>query len=337
MKRIAINGLGRIGRNFLRVLLADKQIHNNIDLVAINIGPAKKDNLATMLKYDSLMGTYQGSMVLEGDMLVIDGKRIQILSEPDPALLPWKKLAIDWVVEASGRFTQREGAEKHLLAGARAVLITAPAKQEDITIIPGVNDVAFDPKKHRIVSLGSCTTNAFAPTLKVMHDTFEVVNCLMTTIHSYTNSQVLLDVEHKDVRRSRAAAINMIPTSTGAGTVITKVLPELEGRVQAMALRIPLAKVSLIDMTVMTKKRMTRDMINQAFVYAAEREMKQVLGITMEPLVSSDFSGDSHSVVIDGLLTVTCGDHMAKVCGWYDNEWGYSERLKDFLVQADHA
>lgn len=334
MVRIAINGLGRIGRTFLRVLLADAQAQKKLDLIAINIGPAKKDGLATMLKYDSLMGTYKGTMVLEGDELIIDGKHIKIFTEPDPACLPWKELHIDWVVEASGKFTKRDGAQKHLQAGAQAVLISAPAKDEDVTIIPGVNDAAFDPVHHKIVSLGSCTTNAFAPTLKVMHDLFGVTSCMMTTIHSYTNSQVLLDVEHKDIRRSRAAALNMIPTSTGAGTVILKVLPELTGCIKAMALRIPLAKVSLIDMTVTTKKPMTPELINQAFEDVAGGSMKSILGITMEPLVSSDFSGDPRSVVIDGLLTATCGDYTAKVCGWYDNEWGYSERLKDFLLHV---
>lgn len=331
--KIALNGLGRIGRNFLRVLLADQNASKVLDLVAINIGPAKKEGLATLLKYDSIMGTYKGSIVLEGDTLIIDGKPIQILAEPDPANLPWKKLEIDWVVEASGKFTKREGAEKHLQAGAHAVLISAPAKGEDVTIIPGVNDDEFDAKKHHIVSLGSCTTNAFAPTLKVLHEAFGIVSCCMTTIHSYTNSQVLLDVEHKDLRRARAAALNMIPTSTGAATVVTKVLPALEGHVIAMALRIPLAKVSLIDLCAVTEMPVTPELINHAFENVALASMKNILGLTREPLVSSDFSGDPRSVIIDGLLTSTCGDFMAKVCGWYDNEWGYSERLKDFLIK----
>jgi glyceraldehyde 3-phosphate dehydrogenase len=238
------------------------------------------------------------------------------------------------VVECTGKFTKREGAQKHISSGAQHVLISAPAHDEDVTIIPGVNDAAFDAKKHRIVSLGSCTTNALAPLLKVLNDEFVIEQSLMTTVHAYTNSQVLLDVETKDLRRSRAAALNIIPTTTGATKVVTKVLPELAGRVQGCALRVPVAKVSLIDLSFTTQKPISAPMINELFARAAlTQQLRSIIAITHDPLVSSDFSANPHSVTIDGLMTATSGDHMGKVFGWYDNEWGYSMRLKDFLLQ----
>lgn len=334
MIRIAINGFGRIGRNFLRIVLHDSKALKNIDVVAINIGPAKKEFVTHMFTYDTLMGTYQGSVALEGNELVIDGKRIQLVTEVDPVNLPWKKLGIDWVVECSGHFTKREGASKHLQAGAGSVLISAPAHDEDVTIIPGVNDGMFDPNKHKLVSLGSCTTNAVLTMLKVLHDTFTIERSFMTTVHAYTNSQVLLDVEAKDLRRSRAAAVNIIPTTTGAMNVMGKVIPDLAGCVEAIAIRVPVTKVSLIDLTIITKESLTVDAINAAFTKAAQSTMRGILAITTEPLVSSDFNGNSHSSIIDGLLTTTCGQYSGKAFGWYDNEWGYSSRLKDFLLSV---
>lgn len=334
MSNIAINGLGRIGRNFLRTIMQDSHARKKLNVVAINIGPANPDLLAHMLKYDSLMGTYPGSISYANHQLTIDGHTLQILNVMDPTQLPWKNLKIDWVVDASGHFTKREGAQKHLHAGAKSVLITAPAKDEDVTIIPGVNDAVYQKEKHQIVSLGSCTTNAFLPMLKVMHDAFKLQRCMMTTVHAYTNTQVLLDVEESDPRRARAAAINIVPTSTGAMDLVGKILPELNGCVQASSLRVPVPKVSLIDMTFTTQQPMTVQSINQAFEKAAQKSMQGILDITQQPLVSTDFNGSNYSVVVDGQLTSICGPNMAKAAGWYDNEWGYSQRLKDFLVQV---
>lgn len=334
MLRIAINGFGRIGKNFLRTIMQDANALQKLRVVAINIGPAKRDFVAHIFKYDSLLGTYQGNVTLEGDELIVDGYRIKIIAESDPAAIAWNTYTIDWVVECTGKFTKREGASKHIAAGAQNVLISAPAQDEDVTIIPGVNDAAYDAKKDHIVSLGSCTTNALAPMLKVLNDTFGIEHGFMMTVHAYTNSQVLLDVETKDLRRSRAAALNIIPTTTGAMKVITKILPELAGKIQGGALRVPVAKVSLIDFTFVSSKPVSVDAINEAFAKAASRgPLQNILAITQEPLVSSDFSGDAHSVVIDGLLTAICNDRMGKVFGWYDNEWGYSMRLKDFLLE----
>lgn len=334
MLRIAINGFGRIGRNFLRCIMQDANALQKLRVVAINIGPAKREYIAHMFKYDSLLGTYNGNVLFEGDEFIVDSHRIKVIAESDPSTIEWNTLSIDWVVECSGKFTRREGAQKHITAGARSVLISSPAHDEDITVIPGVNDASYDPKKHQIVSLGSCTTNALAPTLKVLNDTFGIEHSFMTTIHAYTNSQVLLDVETKDLRRSRAAALNIIPTTTGATKVVTRVLPELAGRIDGCAIRVPVAKVSLIDLSFTTQEPVSISAINQAFTRAsAQGSMRSILGITHEPLVSCDFSGDAHSVVIDGLMTATNGDHMGKVFGWYDNEWGYSMRLKDFLIK----
>ncbi|HEX4069312.1 MAG TPA: type I glyceraldehyde-3-phosphate dehydrogenase [Candidatus Babeliales bacterium] len=328
--RIAINGFGRIGRNFLRCIKEDK-IKNNIEVVAINIGNSKSEYVAHMFKYDTLMGKFKGEVALKGDELIVDGQRIKILAELDPEKLPWKSLKIDWVIDCTGKFTHRDGAQKHITAGAQRVLISAPAHDEDIAIIPGVNEKLYDAQKHKIVSLGSCTTNAFMPTLKVLDDAFGIVGGCMTTTHAYTNSQVLLDVEAKDLRLSRAAALNIIPTHTGAADMLEKILPHLKDKVSAKAMRVPVGKVSLIDLVFITQKDLSVDAIHDTFKRAAQSNMKNILALTMEPLVSSDFSGDPHSVIIDGLLTTTNAT-MGQVFGWYDNEWGYSERMKDFLV-----
>jgi glyceraldehyde 3-phosphate dehydrogenase len=333
--KCAINGFGRIGRNFFRVLLEDAAARKDIELVAINLGP--KENPATiihMIKYDTLMGTYKGDVSFHDGKLSVAGYEIVVLAESEPEKLPWAEMGIDWVVECSGHFTSREQAERHLAAGAKAVLISAPAKNEDVTIIPGVNDADFRVGKYTIVSLGSCTTNAFVPTVKVLQDSFGIERGYMTTVHAYTNTQVLLDVNDDDPRRSRAAALNIVPTDTGASKLIGKLIPELAGRIGATSVRVPVAKVSLIDLTFTSPKKLSIEAINQAFTAASEQgAMKGILAITHEPLVSSDFSGDNHSVVIDGLMTDVCNDHMGKVFGWYDNEWGYSVRMKDFLLQ----
>lgn len=335
MKRIAINGFGRIGKTFLRTVLLDAPARSSMQIAAINLGPSKLSHIDLLFKYDTLMGTYPGDVALEGDMLIIDGVRIKLLTEKDPEALPWKSLNIDWVVESSGHFTKRDGAQKHIAAGAKKVLISAPAHGEDVAIIPGVNDAAYDAAKHTIVSLGSCTTNAFLPTLKIMHDAFTIQNCLMTTVHAYTNTQVLLDVDNGDPRRSRAAALNIVPTSSGASEMIDKIMPQLTGKIAVSAMRVPVGKVSLIDMTCITEKDVSVEAINEVFTSAAQNSMAGIVGFTRLPLVSSDFGGNSHSVIIDGLLTEICGAKISKVFGWYDNEFGYSCRVRDFLLARD--
>lgn len=333
MMRIAINGFGRIGRNFLRTLLLDTTAQEKMQVVAINIGPAQKESIAHMFMYDTIMGTYPGSVSIEDDYLTIDTTRIRIVAEKDPLKLPWKELSIDWVVEASGRFTKRQDATLHLQAGADKLLITAPAHDDDITIIPGVNDAAYDPANHQIISLGSCTSNALLPMLKVVDEAFGIDQGCMTTVHAYTNTQVLLDVEGEDLRRSRAAALNIIPTSTGSSKMIGKILPHLHNRIQATAIRVPVAIVSLIDLTVTTKKEVTIEALHQAFSAAAQR-MPTIIDLCTQPLVSTDFKGNAHSIIIDTQLTSVSGTHMAKLFGWYDNEWAYSTRLKDFLIST---
>ncbi len=329
--RIAINGFGRIGKTFLRTILFDKSALKKIEVAAINLGPADKKLVAHQFKYDTLMGIYPGNVALEGDFLVIDGLRIAIIAESNAELLPWKKLEIDWVVDCSGHYTKREKAEQHLKAGAKKVLISAPASGDDVTIIPGVNSDAYDAQKHAIVSLGSCTTNAFLPMLKVLDENFGLKKIFMTTTHAYTNTQVLLDVDIGDARRSRAAALNIVPSTTGATSTVGKVLPHLADMVQGMSIRVPVAKVSLLDVTFEAKKDVSAALLNEAFEKASSGKLRGILSTTKEELVSSDFSGNPHSVIVDETLTQAMGT-MGKVFGWYDNEWGYSERLKDFLL-----
>ena len=329
--KIAINGFGRIGRAFLRTIISDADARASLKVVAINVGPANIDFTAHMFKYDTIMGTYRGAVSMRGDELIIDDYSIKIIAETNAEKLPWSSLGIEWVVDASGAFTKREKAELHIKSGAKKVLITAPAHDEDISIIPGINQKTYDAQKHAIVSLGSCTTNAFIPMLKVLHDSFGIANGFMTTVHAYTNSQVLLDVEEKSLRLSRAAALNIIPTTTGASKMLAKVLPDLGQVIKATSLRVPVGIVSLIDLTVTTKKIITAQAINEAFTQSAHSSLKDILAVTTEPLVSSDFIGNPHSVIIDTLSTDAVGT-TAKVLGWYDNEWGYSQRLKDFLM-----
>lgn len=334
MLTIALNGFGRIGRNFVRGLFADKQALKELKLAVINIGPAKLDMVAHMFKYDSILGPFNGTVQLEGDTLYINQTPIKIIAELDPKKIDWKSYAIDWVVDATGKFTDAEKAKMHLASGAQNVLITAPAKNEDIAIVPGVNEQSFNRQKDHIVSLGSCTTNAFVPMAKVLDDAFGIQAGFMTTIHAYTNTQVLLDVESSDPRRSRAAALNIIPTTTGASKMLGKILPQLDGKISANAIRVPTAKVSLIDLSFQAKKPITAQAINDAFFKVAKSSMKGIVDLTMEQLVSSDYSCNPYSVVIDGLLTSVQSD-LGKVFGWYDNEWAYSLRLKDFLMYVN--
>lgn len=330
--KIAINGFGRIGRTFLRTLFQDEQALSSLEVAAINIGPAAADDVAHFFKYDSIMGTFPGNITYTDGMLHINNKyHIPIITELDPAKLNWQKYQIVWVVDASGAFTTRERALLHQTAGAKKVLITAPMHGEDITIIPGVNSDSYNPDKHNIVSLGSCTTNCFAPVIAVLHKHFTITSGLMTTAHAYTNTQVLLDVEEDDLRRSRAAAINIVPTKTGASSMIKALFPDLATVIKAHAIRVPVPIVSLLDFSFCTKKNPSSDDINAAFIQESKNALDGILDCCAIPLVSSDFKGNAHSAIIDTELTTTVAG-MSKVYAWYDNEWGYSMRLKDFLL-----
>ncbi|MBA3751826.1 type I glyceraldehyde-3-phosphate dehydrogenase [Candidatus Dependentiae bacterium] len=331
--RIALNGFGRIGKNFLRSVLSDKKALSILQVVVINVGKGDPEAAALAFKYDSLMGTYPGAVSYSQGKLHIDDVSIAVVRELDPSKAPWKNYSIDWVVEASGHFTSREGASKHIESDAHNVLITAPAKDEDITIIPGVNLSAYKKESHKIVSLGSCTSNALFLMLKVLNDSFGIIQASMTTVHAYTNTQPLLDVDSSisDLRRGRAAALNIVPTTTGAMDVVGRLMPELSGKIFGCSLRVPVAKVSLIDCTAFLGTSLTKESVNKAFLDASKTVMKGLIEYTDLPLVSSDYSGNGHSVVIDSLMTQAQGN-FAKVFGWYDNEWGYSERVKDFLL-----
>ncbi|MBN1549702.1 type I glyceraldehyde-3-phosphate dehydrogenase [Candidatus Babeliales bacterium] len=330
MIRIALNGFGRIGKNFLRAFLQNERARKKIEVSAINVGPGNPEFVAHEFKYDTLLGRYTGDARIEKGVLVVDDYAIPIIAECDPKKLPWRAMNIDWVVEATGHFTKREGAQGHIQAGANKVLITAPARDEDITIIPGVNMSQYDATKHSIVSLGSCSTNAFVPMSDVLNRAFGIKYGFIATTHAYTNTQALLDVDIGDPRRNRAAALNIVPTSTGATKLMGRVIPELEGKIQGHALRVPVAKVSLADFVFEAERPLSIKAIHEAFEDASEGSMRGILALTMEPLVSSDYSCNSHSVVIDGQMTQVCGP-LAKVYGWYDNEWAYSVRLIDFL------
>jgi glyceraldehyde-3-phosphate dehydrogenase type I len=328
MVTVALNGFGRIGRNFLRAWLTHKTPH--INLVAINIGPASTKDLVYAIRYDTLMGPLpQMPITFENNILTIDNHKITIFAQADPTQLPWHDLHIDWIIDATGKFTQRALAQKHQQAGAKKVLITAPAPDPDVTIIPGVNDSAYK-KEYTIVSLGSCTTNAIVPMIHVINQLTPIEHIAFTTVHAYTNTQVLLDLENKSTRLSRAAAINMIPTTTGATQVVDKIFPQLAGKIIGNSIRVPITKVSLIDAVLITHDTLSTKIINQAFETAQNNKLKNILSITHDPVVSSDFTNDAHSVIIDGLLT-QCQDNITKVFGWYDNEWAYSMRLIDFL------
>jgi glyceraldehyde 3-phosphate dehydrogenase len=324
--RIGINGFGRIGRNVFRASMGDP----DLEFVAINdLTDAK--TLAYLLKYDSVHGTLKASVEAKEDQILVDGKPIRVLAVKDPKELPWKALNVDVVIESTGRFTDREGAGKHLSAGAKQVIISAPATDPDVTMVLGVNDDAFDPKLHRIVSNASCTTNCLAPVAKVLLENFGIKHGVMTTIHSYTNDQQLLDLPHKDLRRARAAGMSMIPTSTGAAKALHLVIPELKGKLDGLAIRVPTPNVSLVDLTVETEKDCDVASVNAAFKKAADGPLKGILKYSTDPIVSIDQKGDDHSATVDAPLTNVVDKRMVKVTAWYDNEWGYSCRVRDLI------
>ncbi len=332
--RIAINGFGRIGRAFLRSVLLDPIAASAIEVVAINEGPRQTACLDVLFKYDSVMREFPQDVSFDKNILTIGSKKIEVFASADPKDLPWGKLGIDWVIEASGFFTTREKASLHLAAGAKKVLITAPGKDVDVTVIPGVNDQVYQVDKHAIVSLGSCTTNCFAAVLSVIRDNVTLERGMMTTVHAYTNTQALLDVADSDPRKSRAAALNIIPTKTGASDVITKIFPEFEGKLESMAIRVPVANVSFIDFTFITKELLTVESLNNFYKKEAESSLCGALFYSEKPLVSSDYLGNSHAAIFDSLLT-KCNGTMNKITAWYDNEFGYSSRIKDFLLHKN--
>ncbi|SDB83682.1 glyceraldehyde-3-phosphate dehydrogenase [Shouchella lonarensis] len=323
---VAINGFGRIGRMvFRRAILEGKT-----KIVAINASyPA--ETLAHMIKYDSIHGPFVGDVQAEEGALYVNGQKIQLLAERDPRKLPWRALGVDIVIEATGKFKTRETASYHLESGAKKVIITAPAKGEDATIVMGVNESDYNPQTDAILSNASCTTNCLAPVAKVLEQTFGIESGMMTTVHAYTNDQKNIDNPHKDLRRARACGQSIIPTSTGAAKAISKVLPQLEGKLTGMALRVPTPNVSLVDLVVTLKKSVTVADVNRAFVQASSRELAGILGYTDEPLVSIDFNGEAQSAVIDGASTAVINDRQVKVLAWYDNEWGYSCRVVDLM------
>ncbi len=325
--RVAINGFGRIGRNLLRSALANDIA---LEVVAVN-DLTDTETLALLLKYDSVHGRFPGSVSASEDGLLVDGRTIKVFSERDPAALPWSDLGVDVVVESTGLFTQRDAAAKHLTAGAKKVIISAPAKGEDKTIVMGANDDEYDPANHHVISMASCTTNSVVPMAKVLHETFGIEQGLMTTIHAYTGDQALHDAPHKDPRRARAAALSIVPTSTGAAAAAALALPELEGRLDGMAMRVPVPSGSVTDLSLVLSREVTRDEINEAMKRAADGPLKGVLEYTEDPIVSVDIVGNPHSCIFDSLATMASGS-LVKVLGWYDNEWGYATRLADFTA-----
>jgi len=324
--RVGINGFGRIGRNIMRAALGQQ----DVDFVAVNDLTNSK-TLAHLLKYDSVLGNLHASVKASDKGITVDGDEFQVLSTKDPAQLPWKDLGVDVVFEATGIFTDRDGAAKHLAAGAKKVIITAPAKKPDITVVLGVNDEQYDPSKHHIISNASCTTNCLAPMAKVIHDTFGIRKGWMTTVHSYTNDQQLLDLPHKDLRRARAAAMSMIPTTTGAALAVGEVLPALKGKLDGFSMRVPTPNVSVVDLSALVEKPTTGEEINAALRAAACGPMKGILAMSDDPLVSIDFRGNPNSSIIDSAYTKVMDGDLVKVVSWYDNEWGYSSRCVDLL------
>jgi glyceraldehyde 3-phosphate dehydrogenase len=324
--RVGINGFGRIGRNIMRAALGDK----NIDFVAVN-DLTSAHTLAHLLKYDSVLGNLHARVEAKEDSISVDGDEFKVLSKRDPSELPWKALGVDVVFESTGLFTERAAAAKHVAAGAKKVVITAPAKGPDITLVMGVNDEKYDPAKHQIISNASCTTNCLAPLARVIHEKFGIRKGWMTTIHSYTNDQHLLDLPHKDLRRARAAALSMIPTSTGAASALGEVLPELKGKMDGFAMRVPTPNVSVVDLVVLVDRKTSAQEVNAALKEASSGAMKGVMQFSEEELVSIDFKGNPHSSIVDAAYTKVMDGDFAKVLSWYDNEWGYSSRCVDLL------
>ena len=326
--KVGINGFGRIGRNVYRAAKGRREL----EIVAVN-DITDPPTLAHLLKYDSILGSYAGEVSADGDALNVDGSRIKVFAEKDPGNLPWKDLGIDIVIESTGLFTDATKAKVHIdKGGAKKVIISAPAKNEDITLVLGVNGDKYDPRQHHVVSNASCTTNCLAPVAKVIHDSFGIEAGLMTTVHSYTSDQRLLDAPHKDLRRARAAALSLIPTSTGAATAMALVMPELKGKFHGISLRVPTPDVSLVDLAVTTRDAVSAAIINEALREAAASDLKGILAVTEDELVSSDFKGNPYSAIVDAPLTMVVGDRHGKVFAWYDNEWGYSCRVVDLTV-----
>jgi len=324
--KVGINGFGRIGRNIVRASLGNQ----DIEYVAVNDITDTK-TLAHLFKYDSVLGNLTHEVKAAGDCIQVDAKKIRVYAERDPAKIDWESVGAQIVVESTGLFTKADAARQHLRGPVKKVIISAPASNEDLTIVLGVNQDKYDPAKHHIVSNASCTTNCLAPVAKVLHDSYGIVNGFMTTIHSYTNDQKLLDLPHKDLRRARAAALSMIPTSTGAAKAVHLVIPELKGKLDGFAMRVPTPNVSVVDLTVWVEKKTTPEEVNAAMKAAAAGPMKGILGVTEEPVVSIDFRGDSRSSILDAPLTRVIGGNCVKVISWYDNEWGYSCRMVDLI------
>ena len=327
--KVGINGFGRIGRNVLR---AARERSTDLEIVAVN-DLTHAATLAHLLKYDSILGPFPGSVTVEGDHISVDGDKVLVLSERDPQRLPWGDLGVDIVVESTGLFREASKARGHIEAGARKVIISSPGINEDITLCLGVNHTAYNPAEHHVISNASCTTNCLAPVAKVLSDSFGIEHGLMTTVHAYTNDQVILDGPHKDLRRARAAALSIIPTSTGAAKAVALVLPELKGKIHGMALRVPVSNVSLVDLTLSLTKSATVDDVNGQLREAAAGALKGILAVSDEPLVSIDYLHNSHSSIVDALSTMAIGGHTVKVLAWYDNEWGYSCRVVDLAEQ----
>jgi glyceraldehyde 3-phosphate dehydrogenase len=324
--KVGINGFGRIGRNIMRAAMGD----SGIDIVAVN-DLTNANTLAHLLKYDSILGNLKADISAQGDRITVNQDEFQVLSLKDPAQLPWKDLGVDVVFESTGIFTDRDSAAKHVAAGAKKVIITAPAKKPDITMVLGVNDDKYDAGKHQIISNASCTTNCLAPIAKVLHESFTIKKGWMTTVHSYTNDQQLLDLPHKDLRRARAAALSIIPTTTGAALAVGEVLPELKGKLDGIAMRVPTPNVSVVDLAVVVDKKTTKEEVNAAFKAAADGALKGILEYVEAPLVSVDFRGNDHSSILDAPYTSVMDGDFVKVLSWYDNEWGYSSRCVDLL------
>ncbi len=325
--KIGINGFGRIGRNVLRAGYKNREL----EFVAVNdLTDAK--TLTHLLKYDSVHGRFDAKVEAGKDSILIDGKEVKVFAQKDPSQLPWKDLGVDVVLESTGRFTDRAGGSKHLEAGAKKVIISAPAKDPDLTLVLGVNEKDYQPEKHHILSMGSCTTNCLAPIAKILVDELGVEYGLMTTIHAYTNDQVILDFPHRDLRRARAAAMSMIPTTTGAATALSLVIPELKGKMDGMAIRVPTPNVSVVDLVAEVKKETTTEGLNQILKSYAEGKMKGILSFCEEPLVSIDFNGDPHSSIVDGPSTKVIGGKLVKIISWYDNEWGFSNRMVELFL-----